>query len=178
SPIVENIGSIYIRETDDLLSVSSSVYKPEAITAVAKWYDSMGKAFYNIGPLALDKAKKSAKSDTDKQVVEFLDRVQQDFGKKSLIYISFGTLFFPLNPEKIWAVFEELIDSKTPFIFTHPSGYAVIPEEIKAKIANSGCGMEVNWAPQELILSHPATGWFITHGRLDLTDALQLRSIR
>ncbi|KIK61794.1 glycosyltransferase family 1 protein [Collybiopsis luxurians FD-317 M1] len=125
----------------------------------------MGKTWYDIGPLSIDKVDaKNVKSDSDKEVVKFLDRVQEEFGEKSLVYISFGTLFFPINPERIWAVFEELIDSKTPFLFAHSSQFAVVPDDIKEKIAKSGLGMEMEWSPQEIILSHPATGWFITHG--------------
>ncbi|KAE9394729.1 UDP-Glycosyltransferase/glycogen phosphorylase [Gymnopus androsaceus JB14] len=166
TPIIERIGSIYIRETDGLICVSSTSYEPEAVAAAKKWYESLGKVWYNVGPLSMHgpSAKESIKTDTDKQVVEFLDQVQNEFGEKSLVYISFGTTFFPLNPEKIWTVFDELIDSKTPFFFAHPSQFAVVPDEIKEKIAKSGCGMELGWSPQETILSHPATGWFITHG--------------
>ncbi|KIK61796.1 glycosyltransferase family 1 protein [Collybiopsis luxurians FD-317 M1] len=165
TPVIEKIGAIYIREADGVITASSPAYEPEAILAVKKWFTSMGKTWYDVGPLSVDKAEvKDVKSDSDKEVVKFLDRVQEEFGEKSLVYISFGTFFFPINPERIWAVFEELIDSKTPFFFAHPSQFAVIPDNIKEQIANSGLGMEMEWSPQEVILSHPATGWFITHG--------------
>ena len=39
-----------------------------------------------------------------------------------------------------------------------------IPEEIKEKVKNYGKGLLSPWTPQQLILDHPATGWFVAHG--------------
>ncbi|KAJ3797423.1 hypothetical protein GGU11DRAFT_825431 [Lentinula aff. detonsa] len=75
--------------------------------------------------------------------------MQENFGGKSLIYV--------------WAVLEELVDTKTPCFFAHPSPWITLPSELETKITESVCGMELTWSPQEIILSHPVTGWFITH---------------
>ncbi|KIJ46277.1 glycosyltransferase family 1 protein [Sphaerobolus stellatus SS14] len=40
---------------------------------------------------------------------------------------------------------------------------AVVPEETAAIVENSGIGVLSTWAPQQLILAHKATGWFLTH---------------
>ena len=66
-------------------------------------------------------------------------------------------------------------------LFSHASPVAVIPDEIKAKIKDSGLGYLASWLPQQMILRHKvcplyhctqlsndfllqACGWFITHG--------------
>ena len=55
----------------------------------------------------------------------------------------------------------ELLPSQ---IFSHASRLATIPEEIKMKVAAYDKGIMTSWSPQQLILGHPATGWFVTHG--------------
>lgn len=46
----------------------------------------------------------------------------------------------------------------------HGSPFAVIPDEIKAKVAAYGKGMMSSWTPQQVVLDHPALGCFVTHG--------------
>ncbi|KIJ46325.1 glycosyltransferase family 1 protein, partial [Sphaerobolus stellatus SS14] len=48
-------------------------------------------------------------------------------------------------------------------IFACVSPMAVIPDESAKKIQESGLGLLSKWAPQQLILDHKATGWFVTH---------------
>ena len=85
--------------------------------------------------------------------------------------MSFGTLFWPTNEEKMWAVIEELLASGTPVILAHPSPFMKQIDEIKLDILRkSPIGMEFQYAPQEAILMHPATGWFISHGGWNSTQ--------
>lgn len=78
--------------------------------------------------------------------------------------MSFGTVFWPEDSERVWAVLDGLIEKRQPFLFSHPSPFQNFPDEMKKKIEASGIAMELRWSPQELILKHPVTGWFITHG--------------
>ncbi|GAW03551.1 glycosyltransferase family 1 protein [Lentinula edodes] len=94
----------------------------------------------------------------------YIHRIQEEFGDKSLIYVSFGTVFWPEDSERVWAVIDGLIEKRQPFLFSHPSPFQKFPDEMKKKIEASGIAMELRWSPQELILKHPVTGWFITHG--------------
>ncbi|KAJ3784842.1 hypothetical protein GGU10DRAFT_399990 [Lentinula aff. detonsa] len=94
TPIIERIGCIYIRETDGLIYTSSPAFEPRAIAAVHKWYASIGKEWFSLGSLTKNietsstKNRVTANSDTNKQVIEFLNRMQENFGGKSLIYVS------------------------------------------------------------------------------------------
>lgn len=56
-----------------------------------------------------------------------------------------------------------LITTRTPFVLTHASPRFQISEEEKLLIHNSGLGLALAWSPQEVILTHQVTGWFITH---------------
>ncbi|KAL4244955.1 hypothetical protein ABKN59_002821 [Abortiporus biennis] len=51
-----------------------------------------------------------------------------------------------------------------PFIMSHGSPWAVVPDEVKAKVEKYGQGILSPWSPQQAILAHPVTGWFVSHG--------------
>ncbi|KAE9403762.1 UDP-Glycosyltransferase/glycogen phosphorylase, partial [Gymnopus androsaceus JB14] len=156
-------GQIYIREADGVVCVSANAFEPEAVTAVKEWFSSMKKPWYNVGPLSIN-ANAVQVTEEDTLISTFLNRIQGEFGPKSLLYISFGTLCWPEEQDRVWAAIDGLTAKRQPFIFSHPSPFQQFPDEMKKKIADSGIAMEVNWAPQEFILAHPATGWFLTHG--------------
>lgn len=78
--------------------------------------------------------------------------------------MSFGTAWWPEQDDRVWAVIDGLIEKRQPFLFSHPSPFMHFPNEVKKKIDASGIALELSWSPQELILTHPVTGWFLTHG--------------
>ncbi|KAF9259975.1 UDP-Glycosyltransferase/glycogen phosphorylase [Marasmius fiardii PR-910] len=153
-----------IRNSEGALFMTASCVEGEAITALKKHYMSeLGKELVPVGiaprvipepPLVKD----------DEGVVPFLNGILKEHGERSLIYISFGTLWWPKDPAKIYVLIDELIQTHTPFLFSQASPFANMPSEVTSKIADSGFGKVVKWAPQDTVLQHPATGWFITHG--------------
>ncbi|THV01912.1 UDP-Glycosyltransferase/glycogen phosphorylase [Dendrothele bispora CBS 962.96] len=180
---MEEVGRLYFSVCDGLLSVTGSAYEGGAIDTARRWCHSLGHDVYPIGPLLgvddEEKEKKASsgvitvedKTSTKAQAVEFLDRMQEKYGKKSVIYMSFGTLFWPVDEQKLWAVIEELLANETPVIFAHPSPFMkAIDEKKLAILKQSPIGMEFQYAPQEAILMHPATGWFISHGGWNSTQ--------
>ncbi|KAL0572328.1 hypothetical protein V5O48_009632 [Marasmius crinis-equi] len=162
--MVANIGGKYLHRTEGLISVSTSVVEQEAIRAFREYFNGRGKDHYVAGFVSIAIIPEPCDFNGDEEVKTFLDRIHQEHGENSLLYISFGTFFWPRDPSRIYAVIEELIQTRTPFLFAHASLLGNIPDDLKAKIHASGVGKEVGWAPQNAVLQHPATGWFITHG--------------
>ena len=90
--------------------------------------------------------------------------------------MSLGSVFWPEEQNRVWAVLDGFIAKRQPFLLSHPSPFQQFPDAMKRKIADSGIAMEVSWAPQELILAHPVTGWFLTHGGWNsVQEAFQYR---
>ncbi|KAI0633619.1 UDP-Glycosyltransferase/glycogen phosphorylase [Trametes polyzona] len=150
--------------------ITAEPYEPEAVAAFKSWYAETGRQAYVCGPLlpptsatAVEKEKQQSKQGA--QIQEFLDSTLKTSGEKSLLYISFGSLFWPIKtPEKMWAFLEVVMERNIPFILSHASPMAVVPEDIKQKVEAYGKGVLSAWSPQQTILEHPATGWFVCHG--------------
>lgn len=51
-------------------------------------------------------------------------------------------------------------------IMAQASPFCKLPEDVaeKVKAAGTGTGLVASWAPLRVILEHPVTGWFLTHG--------------
>jgi len=103
----------------------------------------------------------------------FLREMLVQHGKRSVFFISFGTIFWPPVLEYIDELVEALIEKKAPFILARASPFARLSEQQTEKIKSSGLGMLTAWSPQDFILNHPATGWFVTHGGFNsVTESL------
>ncbi|OJT07393.1 UDP-glycosyltransferase 87A1 [Trametes pubescens] len=174
------VGNSFIKahdlllKTDAVLTMSPAALEPEeAVVAFRQWLGSLGKKVYFTGPLMPDGANADAGEKTaspvGQQIHAFLDRQMQEKGKHSVLYISFGSMFFPLNPEVFAAFLEVVMEQKIPFIVSHPSPFAVFSDELKKKVEEYGNGFFSPWSPQQTVLNHPATGWFVTHAGFNST---------
>ncbi|EIN06280.1 UDP-Glycosyltransferase/glycogen phosphorylase [Punctularia strigosozonata HHB-11173 SS5] len=161
-------GHEFFQKCDGVIQVSDPVCDP-GVEAMERWQASFSppRKVYNIGPqfpTRTGAGGELALSPKAKEIVAFLDSALQAHGLASVVYISFGTLFGPwAKPDGLWAVLDVLMENKVPFIFSHASPMAVIPDSVAEKVKNSGVGVLSQWSPQQDILSHPATGWFLTH---------------
>jgi hypothetical protein len=84
--------------------------------------------------------------------------------------IAFGSLHYPKDTAKLHAFVEELIASGTPFLWSHASPVAKVPEALERGITAYEDGMHASWVPQRAVLRHAATGWFVSHGGWNSTQ--------
>ncbi|KZO99008.1 glycosyltransferase family 1 protein [Calocera viscosa TUFC12733] len=105
----------------------------------------------------------SDQTDIDPSIA-FLDDALDKYGVHSVIYVSFGSIFFP-KARHVQILFERILALEQPmsFIFTTAAPNAFLSDELAKKIQDSGRGLVVPWAPQQAILAHAALGAFISH---------------
>ncbi|KAI0745133.1 UDP-Glycosyltransferase/glycogen phosphorylase [Earliella scabrosa] len=160
-----------LEESDGVLLFTPESYEPEAVAAAKEWFGATGRYAYTTGPLLPSASKSTATANEQKmsnesnEIITFLDETLKTSGEKSLVYISFGSMLWPVKtPEKMWAFLDVLMELELPFILSHASPMATIPDDIRAKVKSYGKGILSPWTPQQLILDHPALGWFVAHG--------------
>ncbi|KAF9255631.1 UDP-Glycosyltransferase/glycogen phosphorylase [Marasmius fiardii PR-910] len=153
-----------LQTSEGILFASASCIESEAINALKEHYTSqLGKELVPVG-IASSVIPEPPLVKDEGGVVPFLNEILKEHGEKSLIYVAFGTQWWPKDPAKIYILIDELIRTRTPFLFSQASPRANMPSDLTSKIADCGLGKVVKWAPQDTVLQHPATGWFITHG--------------
>ncbi|KAI5117418.1 hypothetical protein M0805_004050, partial [Coniferiporia weirii] len=165
-----------LSECDGVIATSNRLFEGPAFDTWQEWYGS--RPVVGIGPMAVSidatsLEREKAQSPLAGEVDTFLNKALEKFGRHSVVYISFGSIWWSSEPEKVWAVLDVLIELQIPFVFSHASPFAAVPEEVKQKVTASGLGLMSSWLPQQLILHHEACGWFVTHcGHNSVMEAL------
>jgi hypothetical protein len=85
---------------DGLMAVTASTFEKGSIDAWRIWLNSSGKDLYTVGPLEsvaaqeglLPAAKQYGSSQQDADVLNFLDRMLEKHGSRSVIYVCSPTL--------------------------------------------------------------------------------------
>ncbi|KAF5368907.1 hypothetical protein D9758_003082 [Tetrapyrgos nigripes] len=125
--MLEETARIYIPECDGMFSISASALDGEDMAVLNTWFDSMGHVHYAIGPLTVPKTgeyvvgREQGKEAAHVTVVKFLKEMQAKHGKKSVIYISFGSALWLINQDKFWVIVEEFLKNDIPLIVAHPA---------------------------------------------------------
>ncbi|KAJ7741938.1 hypothetical protein DFH07DRAFT_48842 [Mycena maculata] len=157
---------------DGAIGVSSRVIEPATCEWIQTALRRKGGDFFLIGPLMPpvvsangdSREGEFAQSASESRDVEtFLNRMLVERGPHSVLYISFGSIWQPLEPPKFWAFLEAVVEKKIPFILTDLGSHPPLPAHLQAAVADEALGLLRKWVPQQFILSHPATGWFLTH---------------
>ncbi|KAG5635137.1 hypothetical protein H0H81_012325 [Sphagnurus paluster] len=159
-------GREFLLDSDGILIASCDAYEKGPLDGVRQWFADWKKPIYTVGPL-LPAGYTSTQSDANEshsEIEHFLFKKQETHGKRSVVFISFGTAFWPTTPEYLEEVVDALLEKEMPFILSCASPFANVPAELSEKIKNSSLGLLAKWTPQQFVLNHPATGWFLTHG--------------
>ncbi|KAJ7197806.1 UDP-Glycosyltransferase/glycogen phosphorylase [Mycena pura] len=171
APIVQYIrgGRELFMQADGVFLASAPAYDGETFAALERWMNKdLKKPIYAVGPLlpfgyGSGQMQVSSTDPREIEIATFLETMRSKYGDKSVLFISFGTVFWPKLHEQVADLIEVLVEEKCPFIICHASPLASVPEGLAEEIKASGLGLATSWAPQQFILNHPATGWFMTH---------------
>ncbi|XP_008800734.2 scopoletin glucosyltransferase-like [Phoenix dactylifera] len=126
-----------------------------------------GRKTWPVGPVSLcnkDFDEKSSRGDTacldSANCLSWLDCKPPS----SVLYVCFGSLF-QFSPAQLREMALGFEASNTPFIWVvRNKSSEWLPEGYEQRVLGGGKGMIIRgWAPQILILNHPAVGGFLTH---------------
>ncbi|CAK5272616.1 unnamed protein product [Mycena citricolor] len=168
------------RLADGFFSPTSVALEPLTAAFCRKYFEQRGQEVFLVGPQMHDdewEAPSAGPGPSDERVKTFLDDARRKFGPKSVLYISFGSMYFPVEtPHLVEVMIDVLLrlESPIPFIFVLAGAMAALPEETIDRIRTSGRGLVcAHWVDQKAILKSGTIGWFLTHGGYNsLTEAL------
>ncbi|KAJ7683787.1 hypothetical protein B0H17DRAFT_1333162 [Mycena rosella] len=144
----------FAKVVDGYIAPSATCFEPVGVPYCREMYQKRGQELFTVGLQAheLCWTDVAAAPPTNEIVKSFLDTAVGQYGAKSVLYISFGSLFFPIaTPELIEALVDTLLAS--------------LPTELIQRVNTSGKGLICDfWVEQRAILQHSAVGWFLTHG--------------
>ncbi|GJJ09758.1 hypothetical protein Clacol_003982 [Clathrus columnatus] len=174
-----------LEECDGILALANTTFEPAVCEAYRTWFAP--RPAYFVGPLLPEEkqeekvtnghlsnsqAKESSSSSDGGEVKDFLDNIYKTHGNYSLLYISFGSHFWPMG-EGVWKIFEVVLKMKIPLILSYNPKRAEMPSHLQKQLEASNITLVLEWAPQEVILQHPATAWFLTHcGNNSVTESV------
>ncbi|KAI0645537.1 UDP-Glycosyltransferase/glycogen phosphorylase [Trametes meyenii] len=158
-----------IKSSDGLITFDTADYHPEATATARRLFGETSREVFYAGPLlpvgAQATLRETRNSNNGDKIMSFLDDKLTSRGERSVIYIAFGSLFWPQDPAKVSAVLDVIMERNVPFVMSHASAAAgPLPVELLDKISVYGNGIVSDWVPQQAVLDHPATGWYLMHG--------------
>ncbi|KAI8989207.1 UDP-Glycosyltransferase/glycogen phosphorylase [Trametes punicea] len=158
-----------LQVTDGMLSFDAEDYDPQASAIAREYYAKGGQELYFCGPLIPGgcSACSSAVETVNGQyegLMKFMDEQLKARGPRSVIYFSFGSLFWPGDPAKLTAALDVLTEQKIPLVMSRPSPVARLPEDVVQRLEENPDVYLGDWLPQKALLDHPASGWCLTHG--------------
>ncbi|KAH9927679.1 uncharacterized protein B0H18DRAFT_932440 [Fomitopsis serialis] len=161
-----------VNACDGIILASPECYEPETTAALQKWMAETSRSVYCAGPMIASGMRaitiEKEQSEDAAEIDDFLESILRRRGERSLLYachfISFGTVYWSMEPEKIWAFLDVVMELQIPFLMSLPSRWATVPLEVTEKVRNYADGLLTRYSPQQHVLSHAATGWFLTHG--------------
>ncbi|KAJ7820368.1 hypothetical protein B0H13DRAFT_1660912 [Mycena leptocephala] len=163
-------GQKLARAVDGFIVTTSRCLEPVGVPYCREFYGKRGQELFAVGIQAHELCWTDSASvvPSDARVRAFLDRAVREYGPKSVLYISFGSLFFPVaTPQLVEALLDTLLtlESPFPFIFSLGGQMASLPADLIHRVNASGKHLICDfWVEQRALLQHGAVGWFLTHG--------------
>ncbi|KAJ7802602.1 hypothetical protein B0H14DRAFT_2464201 [Mycena olivaceomarginata] len=158
------------KAADGYIVPTSACFEPVGVPYCRELYKKSGQVLFVVGmqTRALCGQDSAPVALTNEMLKLFLGNSVETYGANSVLYISFGSLFFPIaTPQLIEALVNTLLNLVKPFPFVLALGgkLAALPKELIERVNSTGKGLVCDfWVEQRAILQHPAVGWFLTHG--------------
>ncbi|KAH7322137.1 hypothetical protein B0J17DRAFT_772848 [Rhizoctonia solani] len=117
-----------------------------------------------IGP-SVDVESAPNHPDSDPTVTKFLDRAYAEKGAHSVIYVAFGTIYFPPSSSisHLTTILNEVANSGFRFILSLSNKKDKVDQSWMDTQIQAGNAIFPKWTNQTAVLDHPAIHYFLTH---------------
>ncbi len=123
-----------IHNAHGIITFDAADYAPEVTEQIRSYFAETGRKIYYAGPLIPEGEEDTSKDPRSEKVSKFLEDKLVSHGEKSVIYvgvpccnatlileltlaqISFGSLFWPMDNAKLWAVLDVIMERNIPFV--------------------------------------------------------------
>ncbi|GAU99547.1 hypothetical protein RvY_10534 [Ramazzottius varieornatus] len=169
-PLLEKLKDLLLPITDTIhlatgLIVNSFREIEEKVMKELSQHPSMANVkLYCVGPFLSEETTASKNKTVEIQVDRWLSQKRE----REVVYVSHGSVAVP-SPGEINEIGLGLLELKKPFIWSlRRQHHTHLPKELQARISQQFSSPDsqfliLTWAPQKLILSHPAVAVFLSH---------------
>ncbi|QRV82561.1 glycosyltransferase family 1 protein [Ceratobasidium sp. AG-Ba] len=151
--------------------------EPLAIEACIGAFTKPIRAF-DVGP-CVDLPPTAPTQGESDETIQFLEKSLAELGPHSVMYISFGTMFFPLpeSARHLEIILEEIVAFGFRIVFSLAAEQAALSPTFIQKISEGGKAIFPKWTKQIQVLEHPAIHYFMTHGGWNSTSEAIVRDV-
>ncbi|KAI0745747.1 UDP-Glycosyltransferase/glycogen phosphorylase [Earliella scabrosa] len=154
-----------LRQSHGVITFDAAEYAPKATHFLRSWYAETGRKAFYAGPLIPQTQEDTSTDPRSRKIQTFLDEHLVSHGERSVVYVSFGSLFWPSDTAKLCAVLEVLAEQNIPFVMSCGAEFSTqSPADIQERLSQYKHAVITDWVPQHALLNHLATGWYISHG--------------
>ncbi|CEL58916.1 UDP-glycosyltransferase 74C1 OS=Arabidopsis thaliana GN=UGT74C1 PE=2 SV=1 [Rhizoctonia solani AG-1 IB] len=152
-----------LKHIDTVACCTTFEMEPISGAALGNGLDKPLTTFF-IGP-AVDLVSLE-KPDPSSPITQFLDNAHTEKGAHSVIYIAFGSAFFPppTSLSHLTAAIDEIPKAGLKFVFALSSPSAKLDQSWMDAHVQAGNGIFPEWTNQTAVLEHPAIHYFLSHG--------------
>ena len=118
-----------------LMATPRSFESPDAMAHIIDWFEGGSKEVHLVGPMLSPQKATVAASDKATDFNEFMTRMLESHGPNSMLYvsqssrllygdndpdftsqISFGSVFWPSDPQTVYTFLDALLERNVPFV--------------------------------------------------------------